>query len=58
LRYGLKDKSTVRVRFHCDRGVVFGDARLRVIPNFVSAVHVDTGEANAANLRTGHTGIH
>jgi acetate kinase len=57
LRYGLKDKSTVRVRVPGDRGVVFGDVRIRVDPNFALAMHIDTDEANAANLRTGAQGF-
>jgi acetate kinase len=57
LRYGLKDKCTVRVRVPGDREVVFGDVRIRVDPNFALAMHIDTDEANAANLRTGAQGF-
>ncbi len=53
LRYGVKDKSTVRVRVQSDRELVFGDVRVRVNPNFRLAMHIDTDEANAANLKTG-----
>ena len=53
LRYGVKDKSTVRVRVPGDRELVFGDVRIRVNPNFRLAMHIDTDEANAANLKTG-----
>ncbi len=53
LRYGVKDKSTVRVRVTGSRGLVFGDVRVRVDPNFRLAMHIDTDEANAANLQTG-----
>ena len=56
LRYGLKDKSTVRVRVPGDREMVFGDVRIRVDPNFALAMHIDTDEANAANLQNGALG--
>src|SRR4029450_2235071 len=35
----------------------FGDVRIRVDPNFTLAMHIDTDEANAANLRTGAHGF-
>jgi acetate kinase len=56
LRYGLKDKCTVRVRVPGDREMVFGDVRIRVDPNFALAMHIDTDEANAANLGNGARG--
>src|SRR6476646_3955417 len=57
LRYGLKDKSTVRVRVQGDRELLFGDVRIRVDPSFALAMHIDTDEANAANLRNGTPGF-
>jgi len=57
LRYGLRDKCTVRVRVPGDREMVFGDVRIRIDPNFALAMHIDTDEANAANLRTGAQGF-
>ncbi|MEY4483051.1 MAG: hypothetical protein RL693_503, partial [Verrucomicrobiota bacterium] len=57
LRYGLKDKSTVRVRVPGDRELIFGDVRIRVDPNFALAMHIDTDEANAANLSNGALGF-
>ena len=56
LRYGLKDKSTVKVRVEGDREMIFGDVRIRVSPHFALAMHIDTDEANAANLRNGAQG--
>jgi acetate kinase len=56
LRYGLRDRSTVRVRVAGDRELVFGDVRVRVDPRYRLAMHIDTDEANAANLRTGALG--
>jgi acetate kinase len=57
LRYGLKDKSTVRVRVAGDRELVFGDVLIRVNPDFSLAMHIDTDEANAAHLQTGAQGF-
>jgi acetate kinase len=57
LRYGLKDKCTVRVRVPGNREMVLGDVRIRVDPSFALAMHIDTDEANAANLRTGAQGF-
>jgi acetate kinase len=56
LRYGVKDKSTVRVRVPGDRELIFGDVRIRVDPNFRLAMHIDTDEANAAHLEAGAHG--
>ena len=53
LRCGVRDKSTVRVRVPGDRELIFGDVRVRVNPDFRLAMHIDTDEANAANLKTG-----
>src|ERR1044071_5987573 len=57
LRYGLKDKCTVRVRVPGDRELLFGDVRIRVDPNFALAMHIDTDEANAANLKNDAQGF-
>ncbi len=56
LRYGVKDKSTVRVRVPGNRELVFGDVRIRVDPNYRLAMHIDTDEGNAAGLETGAQG--
>ncbi|MBP7933132.1 MAG: acetate/propionate family kinase [Phycisphaerae bacterium] len=56
LRYGVRDKFTVRVRVPGDRELVFGDVRVRVDPSFRLAMHIDTDEGNAAGIRTGMTG--
>src|SRR6188472_2585670 len=57
LRYGVRDKSVVRVRVAGDRELVFGDVLIRVDPSFALAMHIDTDEANAANLKNGTKGF-
>jgi propanediol utilization protein len=57
LRYGVRDKSFVRVRVTGDRALIFGDVLVRVDPSFALAMHIDTDEANAANVQTGVQGF-
>ena len=57
LRYGVRDKSFVRVRITGDRELIFGDVLVRVDPTFKLAMHIDTDEGNAANVKTGATGF-
>src|SRR6201984_892930 len=53
LRYGVRDKSVVRVRIAGDRELIFGAVPVRLDPNFARAMHIDTDEATAANVQTG-----
>jgi acetate kinase len=57
LRYGVRDKSVVRVKIAGDRELVFGDVLVRVDPSYALAMHIDTDEANAANVQTGAKGF-
>jgi acetate kinase len=56
LRFGLRDKFKVRVRVEGERELIFGDVLIRVNPQFKLAMHIDTDEANAANIGTGAIG--
>jgi acetate kinase len=57
LRYGVRDKSIVRVHITGDRKLIFGDVLVRVDPSFALAMHIDTDEANAASVQTGAQGF-
>jgi acetate kinase len=56
LKFGLRDKFKVRVRVEGDRELVFGDVLIRVNPDYGLAMHIDTDEANAANIASGSIG--
>ncbi len=56
LQFGLRDRHRVRVRVEGDRELIFGDVRVRVHPDFRLAMHIDTDEANAANIGAGAVG--
>ena len=53
----MSQNGTVRIRIAGDREMTFGDVRIRVDPNFALAMHIDTDEANAANLGNGAQGF-
>lgn len=56
LSFGLKDRDIVMVRVKGERTLVFGDVLIRVHPDFRLSMHIDTDEANAANIMTGTVG--
>jgi acetate kinase len=56
LKFGLRDKFKVRVRVEGERELIFGDVLIRVNPQFKLAMHIDTDEGNAANIKTGAIG--
>lgn len=56
LSFGLKDRDIVKVEIRGERTLIFGDVLVRVHPDFRLSMHIDTDEANAANIRTGAEG--
>jgi acetate kinase len=52
-RLGLQSGDIVRVRAEGDRELIFGDVAVRVSPKFKLEFHLDTDEANAAELNSG-----
>lgn len=55
LRLGLRDGDVVSVRVQGEgpREVIFGDTRVRVSPKYELELHLDTDEANAAQVSNG-----
>jgi acetate kinase len=56
LSFGLKDRDICMVRVEGERTLIFGDVLVRVNPDYRLSMHIDTDEANAANIRTGMVG--
>jgi acetate kinase len=53
-RFGVRDCDVVAVRIDTDgRDLQFGDVMVRVSPQFRLELHLDTDEANAADVRAG-----
>jgi acetate kinase len=52
-RLGLENGDVVRVRAGDERELVFGDVAVRVSPKYQLEFHLDTDEANAADLDSG-----
>jgi acetate kinase len=50
LSFGLKDRDIVMVAVKGDRTLTFGDILVRVDPDYRLSMHIDTDEANAANI--------
>jgi propanediol utilization protein len=57
LRLAVRDRDFVRIRIEGERALVFGDVLVRVKPDYELEMHVDTDEANAAELSRGAVGF-
>ena len=53
LSFGLKDRDMVRVNVAGERSLIFGGVLVRVHPEFKLEMHLDTDEANAAEVSAG-----
>ena len=57
LRFALRDRDIVRIRVPGERSLIFGDVLVRVNPDYALEMHIDTDEANAAELNAGAVGF-
>jgi propanediol utilization protein len=51
--WGLSDRQIVSAAFEGEKGVVFSNVLCRIAPNQYPEVHLDTDDANAADLQNG-----
>lgn len=54
---GVEDKQIVMVRVGGQRGIIFDDVLVRVKESYVLDMHLDTDEANAADLNSNAWGV-
>ena len=55
-KLGVKDKDIVSVKINTpERSLIFGDVVVRVSDSYALAMHIDTDEANAAQIKSGDT---
>lgn len=53
---GVMNGQGVSVKVENERGITFNEVTIRVNDSYTLEMHIDTDEANAANIRTGDTG--
>lgn len=57
-RFGVVDKDVVEVAVNSEgRDLIFGDVLVRVSKKYVLEMHIDTDEANAAEIRSDVSGV-
>lgn len=57
-RFGVKNRDVVEVAVDSEgRDLVFGDVLVRVKDSYALEMHIDTDEANAAEIEPGHQGV-
>jgi len=56
MEFAVRDRDVVRVRIAGKRSLIFGDVVVRVSPDFRLDMHIDTDEANAAEIGPGAVG--
>jgi len=56
LALGLRDRDVVMVKVKGVRELIFGDVLVRVNPDYLMDMHLDTDEANAAQISEGAQG--
>lgn len=52
---GLDGQETVRVRVGGEKGVIYENVRLKIDASYLPEIHLDTDDANAADLTCGNT---
>jgi len=56
MEFAVRDRDVVRIRVPGERSLIFGDVVVRVDGDFRLDMHIDTDEANAAELSPGAVG--
>ncbi|KJR41837.1 acetate kinase [Candidatus Magnetoovum chiemensis] len=56
LGFAIRDKDVIMIRVQSKRELIFGDVMVRVSPSFRLDMHIDTDEANAAEITVGAFG--
>jgi len=56
MEFAVRDRDIVRIRVEGERSLIFGDVTVRVSPDYALDMHIDTDEANAAELSPGAVG--
>lgn len=55
-QFGVQDGQYVNVKVEGERALIFQQVLIRVRDSYALDMHIDTDEANAANIKTGDKG--